>query len=177
MTSPTSPTGPTSPSSAAPMPIEGRATPPRLRRVTSRLLAQSSTVADRLATERLGAVGAHKWQVAVLTSLEAFGPGSQAELSRRTGIYRSDMVAVLNALEEGGYVGRAPDPDDKRRNVITLTEAGRARLADLEAVVDGVQEELLAPFDRNEREQLIGLLNRFVDYHRGAERPPPERQG
>lgn len=150
------------------MPVDGRATPPRLRRMPSRLLNQSAAIADRLATERLGAVGGHKWHLAVLTSLDAFGSGSQAELSRRTGIYRSDMVAVLNALEAGGYVERAPDPEDKRRNVITLTERGRGRLAELAGIAERVQDELLAPFDREEREELVGLLDRFVQYHRGG---------
>jgi DNA-binding MarR family transcriptional regulator len=155
----------------SPMPLEGRATPPRLGRLPTRLLNQGAAIGDRLSAERFGAVGGHRWQVAVLTSLDAFGPGSQAELSRRTGIFRSDMVSVLNTLEADGYVGRAPDPDDKRRNVITLTEPGRTRLAELSRIGDGVQEELLAPFDEAEREQLIDLLGRLVQYHWSRERP------
>lgn len=158
----------------SPMPLEGRATPPRLRRLPSRLLSQGAAIGDRLATERLGAVGGHRWHLAVLNSLDVFGPGSQAELSRRTGIFRSDMVAVLNVLEADGYVGRAPDPEDKRRNVITLTGAGRARLADLVRIGDAVQEELLAPFDEGEREQLTDLLDRLVRYHWGRERTSGE---
>lgn len=155
------------PGPGAAMPHDGLATPPRLRRTPSRLLTQSAAVADRLATERLAAVGAHRWQVAVLLSLDAYGPGSQAELSRRTGIFRSDMVSVLNTLEAGGHVGRAPDPGDKRRNVVTLTEGGRARLAELLVIVDEVQADLLAPFSSAEGEQLVDLLDRFVRFHRG----------
>jgi DNA-binding MarR family transcriptional regulator len=37
-------------------------------------------------------------------------------------------MATLNALEELGLIGRAPDPEDGRRPIITLTAAGRARV-------------------------------------------------
>ncbi|WP_436840244.1 hypothetical protein [Streptomyces flavofungini] len=43
---------------------------------------------------------ARKWHYAVLAWLPDLGPGSQASLSGRTGVYRSDMVGVLNELAE-----------------------------------------------------------------------------
>ncbi|WP_055588200.1 MarR family winged helix-turn-helix transcriptional regulator, partial [Streptacidiphilus griseoplanus] len=103
-------------------------TPARLHAIPSRLLAGAAAVADRLVGERLAAEGAHKWHFAVLVTLAETGATSQAGLSRRTGIYRSDMVAVLNALADAECIRREPDPADRRRNVITLTPAGRSRL-------------------------------------------------
>ncbi|GAA3097492.1 hypothetical protein GCM10017687_05400 [Streptomyces echinatus] len=50
--------------------------------------------------------------------------GSQATLSGRTGIHRSDMVGVLNELAERHLVERTPDPDDQRRNIITISTGG-----------------------------------------------------
>jgi MarR family transcriptional regulator, lower aerobic nicotinate degradation pathway regulator len=41
----------------------------------------------------------------VLVALQS-GPASQATLSRRTGIYRSDMVAVINEPADPGHVDR-----------------------------------------------------------------------
>ena len=145
----------------APPPSE---TPTRLRRRPGRLLNQNANRADRLTSERLGAVGARKWHFAVLTSLDADGPGSQSELSRRTGIYRSDMVALLNELADGGYVRRAADPDDRRRNVVMLTDAGKSRLAELGELIEAIEEELLAPFSPAERELLIDLLVRLDEH-------------
>ncbi|MFI7010407.1 MarR family winged helix-turn-helix transcriptional regulator [Streptomyces sp. NPDC050145] len=143
-------------------------TPGRLRAIPSRLLAGASAVADRLVGERLAAEGAHKWHFAVLVALSEGGPASQAELSRRTGIYRSDMVAVLNELSDTDCVSRAPDPADRRRNVITLTDTGRRRLEQLDTLIADAQSELLAPLDATQRDELVRLLAAVVEHHRPA---------
>lgn len=143
-------------------------TPGRLRAIPSRLLAGASAVADRLVGERLAAEGAHKWHFAVLVALSEGGPASQSELSRRTGIYRSDMVAVLNELSDTDCVSREPDPADRRRNVITLTEAGRLRLERLDALIADAQSELLAPLGTDQRDDLVRLLTAVLEHHRPA---------
>ncbi|GAA4226757.1 hypothetical protein GCM10022254_12730 [Actinomadura meridiana] len=150
---------------AADMPVDGETrTPDRLRR-TSRLLSLMSAQSDRLINEGLARADARKWHYAVLASLLEYGPGSQATLSRRTGIYRSDMVGVLNELSERDLVERAPDPDDRRRNVITITEQGRRQLRRLDTVLDELHDELLAPLLPAERDQFVRLLTRLLDHH------------
>ncbi|MFJ4675824.1 MULTISPECIES: MarR family winged helix-turn-helix transcriptional regulator [unclassified Kitasatospora] len=149
-------------------PAPEEATPERLRAIPSRLLAGAAAAADRLVAERLAAEGARKWHFAALVALAETGPVSQAELSRRTGIYRSDLVAVLNELADAGFLVRDPDPVDRRRNVITLTPAGRARLHRLDALVDAAQQDLLAPLTPHQRAELTALLARLTSYHRPA---------
>jgi MarR family transcriptional regulator, lower aerobic nicotinate degradation pathway regulator len=143
----------------------GIRTPDRLRRRASRLLSHLSAQSDRLMTEGLARADARRWHYAVLASLQEFGPGSQATLSRRTAIYRSDMVGVLNELAERGLVERAPDPDDRRRNVITITAQGRRHLRRLDKVLDDLHDELLAPLLPAERDQFVQLLTRLLDHH------------
>ncbi|SDK64108.1 DNA-binding transcriptional regulator, MarR family [Nonomuraea maritima] len=151
----------------------GTRTPDRLRRLASRLLSGVTAQSDRLITEGLAQVDARKWHYAVLASLQEHGPGSQATLSRRTGIYRSDMVGVLNELAERELVERAPDPDDRRRNVITITAQGRRHLRRLDKVLDDLHDELLAPLTPAERDQFVLLLTRVLDHHaRQAPHPP-----
>lgn len=164
----------TSRAEAADMDYGEMKTPARLRGRVSRLLSFMSMQSDRLTSEGLGRVDAHKWHYAVLASLQEFGPGSQATLSRRTGIYRSDMVGVLNELAERAFVERAPDPDDRRRNVITITTQGRRHLRRLDKVLDDLHDELLAPLTPAERDQLVQLLTRLLDHHTRAVSPPPE---
>ncbi|WP_306323898.1 MULTISPECIES: MarR family winged helix-turn-helix transcriptional regulator [unclassified Streptomyces] len=146
--------------------------PDRLRAIPSRLLAGAAVVADRIVGERLAAEGARKWHFAVLLALDEAGPASQAELGRRTGIYRSDMVAVLNELAGAEYVRRAPDPADGRRNVITLTAAGRRRLERLDALIAAAQRELLAPLAPDEQDELARLLAVLTEHHRPAHPGP-----
>ncbi|MBO3735367.1 MarR family winged helix-turn-helix transcriptional regulator [Glycomyces niveus] len=134
--------------------------PERVKRQLSRLTGMTAGQMRKVASAALAGVGAHKDHFVVLASLAETGPASQAQLSDRTRVYRSDLVAVLNELAAAGFVQRAPDPEDKRRNVITVTEAGRERLAELDAVLEGVNEHIMAPLDEDERAMLFRLLAR-----------------
>ncbi|MFI6347385.1 MarR family winged helix-turn-helix transcriptional regulator [Streptomyces sp. NPDC050560] len=147
--------------------------PARLRAVPSRLLARAGAVADRLVGDRLADAGGRKWHFAVLVALADVGSASQAELSRRTGIYRSDMVAVLNELADGDYVRREPDPDDRRRNVITLTPAGRRRMERLDALIADAQRALFAPLTPAEQNELTRLLTLLTEHHHPPHEPHP----
>ncbi|MEU3456791.1 MarR family winged helix-turn-helix transcriptional regulator [Micromonospora sp. NPDC006766] len=93
----------------------------------------------------LARVAARKWHYAVLATLNEFGPASQAQLSQRTGIYHSDLVAVITELTGRGQVERSPDPADRRRNVITLTPGGRRQLRKLDELLADAENEVFAP--------------------------------
>jgi DNA-binding MarR family transcriptional regulator len=137
-----------------------------MERLPSWLLTQTAMHAGRLVGEGFAAAGARGYHYRLLGSLIEDGPASQADLGRRTGIHLSDMVAALNELEAGGYLARSPDPGDRRRNVITVTDSGRKRAAELAERAAAIQEELLAPLDQAEREQLTTLLGKLLDHHR-----------
>ncbi|MEU1485824.1 MarR family winged helix-turn-helix transcriptional regulator [Streptomyces sp. NPDC005752] len=142
-----------------------RKTPDRLSRRASRLLSQLTVRSDRLITEGLARADARKWHYAVLASLQDHGPGSQAELSGRSGIYRSDIVGVLNELSERDLIERAPDPTDRRRNIITISDRGSRHLRLLDKVLDDLHDELLAPLGPDERDRFVQVLTRLLDHH------------
>lgn len=54
---------------------------------------------------------------------------------------------------------------DRRRNVITITEQGRRRLDTLDALIDTVQGELLAPLSAADRAEPVRLLTAPVAHH------------
>jgi DNA-binding MarR family transcriptional regulator len=139
--------------------------PARLRSKASWLINKTSLHAHRLVVEGMVAMNARTYHFAILAALEENGPVSQAALSQQCGIDRSDIVAMVNELVEQDLVVRAPDPDDRRRNVITMTPAGRQRLYELDSALDAIQEDLLAPLTTAEREQLMGLMARVLDHH------------
>jgi MarR family transcriptional regulator, lower aerobic nicotinate degradation pathway regulator len=118
-----------------------------------------------LVTERLAAAGSRRYHYSLLAALDELGPASQAEFSRRTAIDRSDMVTIINELTEQGYVERSADTSDGRRNVVTITPAGRRQLRKLDRLVARAQDELLTPLSPEQRHQLIGLLTSLVEYH------------
>jgi DNA-binding MarR family transcriptional regulator len=123
-------------------------------------LSRASVRAHRLLTEGFAGTGFRGYDYRLLAALAEFGPASQADLGRRADIDRSDVVASLNDLAGRGLVKRSPDAEDRRRNVVSLTPAGERELATLDAVLDGVQERLLAPLSERERTQLVRLLRR-----------------
>jgi DNA-binding MarR family transcriptional regulator len=132
------------------------------------LITQAAHHSHRLVTEGMAAVGARGYQYRALACLDELGPASQADLGRRSGIHLSDLVATINELADQQFVERAPDPADRRRNIITITPAGRRRLRRLDKQVTRIQDELLAPLAPDERDQLIRLLRRVLDHHTGA---------
>lgn len=142
----------------------------RLRRLRTRLLSLAAMHSDRRVNEELARVDARKWHYAALATLDEFGPASQAQLSDRTRIYRSDLVAVLNELSDRGLVERTPDPADRRRNLVSLTGAGRRQLRKLDKLIAIVEDEVLAPLTPAQRDQLTELLTLLVDHHRGHPR-------
>ncbi|KAB1941503.1 MarR family transcriptional regulator [Micromonospora sp. ALFpr18c] len=114
--------------------------------------------AARLLSEGFAAHDLRGYHYRLLASLAEDGPASQADLGRRCGIDRSDVVAAINDLAGRGLLVRAPDPADRRRNVISLTDAGADEARRMTATVGRVQDELLAPLSTAERDQLTRLL-------------------
>ncbi|MFD3538933.1 MarR family winged helix-turn-helix transcriptional regulator [Streptomyces sp. NPDC058662] len=141
------------------------ATAGRLRNLRTRLLSLAAIQSDRLVNEKLLQADARKWHYAVLATLDEFGPASQAELCSRTGIYRSDMVTVINELADRGLVERSPNPADRRQNVITLTRQGHGHLLQLDTLLTQAENEVLAPLTPPERAELARLLTVLVHHH------------
>jgi DNA-binding MarR family transcriptional regulator len=141
--------------------------PQRLRDLPTWLLGQTALRAQRLGADRLAAVGASRSHYAALCALDEYGPASQIGLGRRCRLDRSDMVALVNELASRALVERRPDTADRRRNVITITPAGLRHLRELDAVVDAIQDEFLAPLSHRGREQLTSSLRRILD-HQGV---------
>ena len=141
--------------------------PPRLRRLPSWLVGQTDKRGQALIAQALEHDGMRRQHFAVLTSLAEQGEASQAALGRRLSIDRSDLHAILGELERDRLVARVRDPKDRRRNVVTLSTAGRVALKRLGARIDSAQRELLAPLSARERREFVRMLERI-----SAARPP-----
>lgn len=118
--------------------------------------------------------------MAVLAALADFGPHAQRDLVQRLGIDPSDLAKVADQLAAAGYVERVRDPADRRRVSVSVTDAGRALLAELDARARAVQDEVLAPLDARERQLLHGLLLRVHQGQgqgQGRGQGPGERRG
>ena len=126
------------------------------------LLSRANLRAQAILAAAFAEEGVRGLHFRLLAALDQYGPSSQADLGRHTGIDRSDVVATLNDLVAEGLAQRRPDPTDGRRNVITATRAGTRLLVRLDARLDSVQDAVLEPLDPGERATLVRLLARLA---------------
>lgn len=108
--------------------------------------------------------GLHPMHFGMLNIVEAEEPISQQELSRRTGIDPSSMVARIDVLAERGLVERSRNADDRRSYDIRLTPAGRELLTELRERAREHGERFFAPLTERERAQLHRLLTKLADH-------------
>lgn len=100
------------------------------------------------------------------------GPMSQREVSERVNVNPGDLVGVIDALEEFGFVERHRDERDRRRYALHLTEAGRQALHARRARGERLNDTLFAPLDPGERDQLQALLLKVLAHHDPRFSPP-----
>ena len=139
------------------------AAPARLRDRPTWLISRAYARSSGLLNDgfEAGASGLRGYHYRLLAALEEQGPASQAVLGRSTGIDRSDVTAAVNELENRHLVGRSVDPDDRRRNIVAITPAGKKQLGVLDRLIAEVQEQVLAPLSATERRQFDKLIRRL----------------
>ncbi|MFB7560571.1 MarR family winged helix-turn-helix transcriptional regulator [Streptomyces brevispora] len=105
-------------------------------------------------------------QRSVLARIEDGGPATTAALARAEFVRPQSMRLTLGALEEQGLVERAPDPEDGRKSVMSITDTGRTTLAAVRAAKrNWLAEAIAAELDGAERRSVAeatALLDRLV---------------
>jgi DNA-binding MarR family transcriptional regulator/GNAT superfamily N-acetyltransferase len=80
------------------------------------------------------------------------------ELRDRLDLDSGYLSRLLRTLEERGLVSVRPDPDDRRRRLVTLTRRGRATLRRLDERSEELAASLLAPLTPRQRDRLTEAL-------------------
>jgi DNA-binding MarR family transcriptional regulator len=70
----------------------------------------------------------------------------------------TNIVGLLNELEAEDLIERRRSPEDRRRHVVALTDAGAKRLGEAECALAAVENEVLEALDDSQREVLYNLL-------------------
>jgi DNA-binding MarR family transcriptional regulator len=106
----------------------------------------------------------------VLIAIDDRVPLSQQEVARRLGVDRTTMVVLIDELENKGLVQRRQDPDDRRRNVVALTDVGRTTLRGATSASDEAERRLLGPLSDDETAKFKEML-RAITFAAADESP------
>lgn len=136
--------------------------PLALNSSTGYLLARAGTESRRRFVQALDAHDVTLAEYGALMILGESGPTSQRSLAESIGVDARNLVPVLDALEARRLLRRDPSPADRRRHVVTLTDAGRRLLKELARAGARAEAELLAPLTPAQRRQLHNLLGRLL---------------
>lgn len=123
--------------------------------------------ADACGTSDLTAV-----QYAILSVLFA-NPGlDQLTLSRAVGIDRTSGADVIRRLVKRGLVDRSQSELDRRAQVVTLTDEGRAIAREVRPMMEAAQDALLAPLSEKDQRSFMKMLRHLVLSNNEASRAP-----
>src|SRR5256885_5547839 len=104
---------------------------------------------------------------AVLGRLDREGPQSVSDLATKERVRPQSMAQTVADLEADGYVERHPDPDDRRRAIVALTDAGRATLAEDRRRREGwlarALDERLSAHERRVIGEAVEILRRIAE--------------
>jgi DNA-binding MarR family transcriptional regulator len=116
----------------------------------------------RAAAPAMAQFGIDGRELAVLSVLDADVPLSQQEAAEQLGVDRTTMVALVDALEDKGLVERHRSPQDRRKNIVQLTDLGQRCLRDAGKARDEIDQEFLAPLGETGAAQFIAALHVLI---------------
>jgi DNA-binding MarR family transcriptional regulator len=100
-------------------------------------------------------------QWAALAKLHEKGPCTQNLLGRLTAMDAATIKGVVDRLTKRGLTDTGFDPEDARRLVVTLTDAGHEVTNRALPNAIAITEETLAPLTDGERRTLLDLLRKL----------------
>jgi DNA-binding MarR family transcriptional regulator len=118
----------------------------------------------RRVEQAIAPLGLRPRQLLALHHLRERGPSAQQALVELLGVDASNLVAVLNDLEDAGLIERRRDRADRRRAIIELSVSGKKMLEDLDRALHDIDDEVLSPLTSAERATLNALLARAAEH-------------
>ena len=142
---------------------------------SSLLIAQLARGTRRQIEEAVALLGLRLRELLALQHLRERGPSAQQTLVESLGIDATNLVGVLNSLEDADLIRRRRDRADRRRAIIELSTKGEQVLAKLDRALGEIDDEMLATLTASQREALSGLLAQAVEnIHADCTQPSAE---
>jgi DNA-binding MarR family transcriptional regulator len=128
---------------SAPIPQDEDPPLPAVRARLGYLLKHAQQRLAEFTAPALAPFGITGRELAVLMSIDDLTPLSQQDVADRLGVDRTTMVTLIDGLEDKDLVVRRPDAEDRRRNVVVLTGAGQATMAEAAEAAEAAEQRFL----------------------------------
>ena len=102
-------------------------------------------------------INEQKWRV--LRVLDERGPCELTQVAKDACLLLPSLTRIIRAMEEEGLATRATDPEDRRKSIATITDAGRALIVAHMAESNAIFARLERDFGHEKLEQLLDLLD------------------
>jgi len=146
--------------------------------VTGSLRALSTEI-DRLDQAAADQYGLNRTDMRALDLVGRAGPLAPTALARLLGFTTGGVTTVLDRLERAGYIRRRPDPADRRRLVVEVTQATSARDAEVFGGLICQTSDLLSGYTDDQLLVIDDFLTRirqltaaYADTLSGQDEPP-----
>jgi DNA-binding MarR family transcriptional regulator len=137
------------------------------------LLEHLARVGRRAAEATMAPGGLRPRHLIALKLLSEDGPASQQGLSEALRLDPSNVVGLLNELEERELITRRRDPSDRRRHIVEMSPRGEEELCLAHTRLRLVEDELLSALSADEKTTLYQLMVRAVGVKSPACDVPP----
>jgi len=127
------------------------------------LLAQVGAHAASQFAQRLETLQLAPRHAGILRILNSGPAITQQTLAVTLGMVPSQLVALVDEMEERGLIERRANPDDRRSYALHITEKGRSTLQEIGGIAREHAQALLAALSQEEQTQLGELLQRVAD--------------
>jgi DNA-binding MarR family transcriptional regulator len=142
--------------------VSSRPSPDRARllQALEREIRTMSTRTVMLSQAIAGRLGLSPTDLETLEQLEAYGPVTAGRLAELTGLTTGAITGLVDRLEEGGFVRRERDPDDRRRVIVHLVPERARRIGKMFEPVSRAMAELHARYSDAELALFLDYLTR-----------------
>ena len=118
---------------------------------------KAARLVTKLYEDHLSRVHLTSTQFSILAYVDEADTASMKDLAETMAMERTSVIRALQPLERDGFVAIGPHEQDARRNVVRLTDAGRATLAQAVPVWQQAQAEFESRFGAELAGQLRGM--------------------
>ncbi len=119
-----------------------------------------STEIDRLDHVAAGRYGLNRTDMRALDIVGRAGPLAPSDLAQLIGFTTGGVTTVIDRLERAGYARRQPDPADRRRQIVAITEATTSRDQEVFGSLIRQTAELLSAYTDEQLRLIDNFLNR-----------------